>query len=121
MPSERLYHLICTTQHAGMVYYRRYRYGLWDYTLRRASPKQAIPSFALLTQKVEKLRSGVVDIRTSAEYLFESNIREKVCTFTTNLRSSRPASKILFLCLPTPPGMKMVSADLKHVLGAAKQ
>jgi UDPglucose 6-dehydrogenase len=71
-------------------------------------------------KKVEKLRSGVVTIyEPGLEYLFERNIREKRLHFTTNLEEAVERAQILFLCLPTPPD-EDGSADLKHVLGAAR-
>jgi UDPglucose 6-dehydrogenase len=70
--------------------------------------------------KVEKLRSGEVTIyEPGLEYLFERNIREKRLHFTTNLEEAVEQAQILFLCLPTPPD-EDGSADLKHVLGAAR-
>ncbi|MBL7990389.1 MAG: UDP-glucose/GDP-mannose dehydrogenase family protein [Candidatus Kapabacteria bacterium] len=72
-------------------------------------------------EKVKKLRSGVVTIyEPGLEYLFERNIREKRLHFTTDLEEAVREAQILFLCLPTPPD-EDGSADLKHVLGAAKK
>ncbi|ACF12675.1 nucleotide sugar dehydrogenase [Chloroherpeton thalassium ATCC 35110] len=71
--------------------------------------------------KVEKLRNNVVTIyEPGLEVLFKRNLREKRLHFTTELAEAMESCDIIFLALPTPPG-EDGSADLKYVLGVAKE
>ena len=70
--------------------------------------------------KVEKLSNGAITIyEPGLEKLFHRNVKEGRLTFTTDLRKAVEASDIILLALPTPPG-EDGSADLKYVLGVAK-
>jgi UDPglucose 6-dehydrogenase len=73
------------------------------------------------TQKVEKLKSGVLTIfEPGLELIFERNTKAGRLHFTTNLEEAVDAADIIFLALPTPPG-EDGSADLSYVLGVAAQ
>jgi len=71
--------------------------------------------------KIEKLKSGKITIyEPGLELLFERNLSQKRLYFTTNLEEGIKDAKVIFLALPTPPG-EDGSADLKYVLGVAKE
>ncbi|HMQ00080.1 MAG TPA: nucleotide sugar dehydrogenase, partial [Cyclobacteriaceae bacterium] len=71
-------------------------------------------------KKVEKLKSGHITIyEPGLEQLFERNLEQGRLFFTTSLEEGIKDAKIIFLALPTPPG-EDGSADLKYVLGVAK-
>jgi UDPglucose 6-dehydrogenase len=71
-------------------------------------------------QKINKLKGGQVTIyEPGLEKLFERNLKEGRLHFTTSLSEGIQDAKIIFLALPTPPG-EDGSADLKYVLGVAK-
>ncbi|MEY3576602.1 MAG: hypothetical protein RL394_184, partial [Bacteroidota bacterium] len=53
------------------------------------------------------------------EKIFLRNLKEQRLHFTSDLKAGIKDAKILFLALPTPPG-EDGSADLKYVLGVAK-
>lgn len=70
--------------------------------------------------KVEKLSSGQITIyEPGLEKLFLRNLKEERLRFTTSLYEGVKDATIIFLALPTPPG-EDGSADLKYVLGVAK-
>lgn len=70
--------------------------------------------------KVSKLSSGEITIyEPGLEKIFLRNLREGRLKFTTNLEEGIKDAAIVFLALPTPPG-EDGSADLKYVLGVAK-
>ncbi len=70
--------------------------------------------------KVTKLSSGEITIyEPGLEKIFLRNLREGRLKFTTNLEEGIKDAAIVFLALPTPPG-EDGSADLKYVLGVAK-
>ena len=70
--------------------------------------------------KVEKLSNGQITIyEPGLEKLFVRNLKEGRLRFTTSLEEGIRDSSIIFLALPTPPG-EDGSADLKYVLGVAK-
>jgi nucleotide sugar dehydrogenase len=70
--------------------------------------------------KVEKLSSGQITIyEPGLEKLFLRNLKEERLRFTTSLNEGIKEAQIIFLALPTPPG-EDGSADLKYVLGVAK-
>lgn len=72
-------------------------------------------------EKVKKLKAGEVPIyEPHLDVLFERNIRQGRLLFTTNLKEAVDQAQIIFLALPTPPG-EDGSADLKYVLGVAKE
>ena len=73
------------------------------------------------TQKVEKLRNGVVSIyEPELETLFHRNIKANRLSFTDSLEEGIADAEIIFLALPTPPG-EDGSADLSYILGVAEQ
>lgn len=70
--------------------------------------------------KVKKLSSGKVTIyEPGLEKIFERNEKEGRLKFTTSLQEGIKDSQVIFLALPTPPD-EDGSADLKYVLGVAK-
>lgn len=70
--------------------------------------------------KVDKLSNGEITIyEPGLEKIFLRNLKEGRLKFTTNLAEGVADAKIIFLALPTPPG-EDGSADLKYVLGVAK-
>ena len=70
--------------------------------------------------KVEKLSNGQITIyEPGLEKLFIRNLKESRLRFTTDLAEGIREASIIFLALPTPPG-EDGSADLKYVLGVAK-
>lgn len=71
-------------------------------------------------RKIDKLSSGTITIyEPGLERLFDRNVKEGRLTFTTSLSEGIKDAVIIFLALPTPPG-EDGSADLKYVLGVAK-
>jgi UDPglucose 6-dehydrogenase len=71
-------------------------------------------------EKVNKLRNGEITIyEPGLEKLFLRNVKEGRLHFTTSLEEGIKEASIIFLALPTPPG-ENGSADLKYVLGVAK-
>ncbi len=71
-------------------------------------------------RKIDKLSSGTITIyEPGLERLFERNLKEGRLNFTTSLAEGIKDAVIIFLALPTPPG-EDGSADLKYVLGVAK-
>ena len=71
--------------------------------------------------KVNKLSNGEITIyEPGLEKIFLRNTKEGRLLFTTSLEAGIKDAKIIFLALPTPPGADG-SADLKYVLGVAKQ
>ncbi len=70
--------------------------------------------------KVNKLSNGEITIyEPGLEKLFLRNLKEDRLFFTTDLAAGVKNAAIIFLALPTPPG-EDGSADLKYVLGVAK-
>lgn len=70
--------------------------------------------------KVDKLSNGEITIyEPGLEKIFQRNLKEGRLKFTTNLAEGIEGAKVIFLALPTPPG-EDGSADLKYVLGVAK-
>jgi len=71
-------------------------------------------------EKVNQLRNGVVPIfEPELDLLFDRNVKHGRLHFTTSLKEGIEGAKVIFLALPTPPG-EDGSADLKYVLGVAK-
>jgi UDPglucose 6-dehydrogenase len=71
-------------------------------------------------KKVDKLSAGEITIyEPGLEKIFLRNLKEQRLRFTSDLKAGIKEAKILFLALPTPPG-EDGSADLKYVLGVAK-
>jgi len=70
--------------------------------------------------KVDKLSKGEITIyEPGLEKIFLRNLKDGRLTFTTDLAEGIKDAKVVFLALPTPPG-ENGSADLKYVLGVAK-
>ena len=70
--------------------------------------------------KVDKLSKGEITIyEPGLEKIFLRNLKDGRLTFTTDLAEGVKDAKVVFLALPTPPG-ENGSADLKYVLGVAK-
>ncbi|QTY26404.1 UDP-glucose/GDP-mannose dehydrogenase family protein [Flavobacterium sp. CS20] len=71
--------------------------------------------------KVEKMQNGIVPIyEPHLDVLFERNIDAGRLTFSTNLHQGLDFGEVIFLALPTPED-EDGSADLKYVLGVAKE
>lgn len=70
--------------------------------------------------KVKKLSAGEITIyEPGLEKIFLRNIKEERLHFTKDLAKGIEDAEVIFLALPTPPG-ENGSADLKYVLGVAK-
>ena len=71
--------------------------------------------------KVEKMQNGIVPIyEPHLDVLFERNIDASRLTFSTDLHQGLDHGDVIFLALPTPED-EDGSADLKYVLGVAKE
>lgn len=71
--------------------------------------------------KIDRLKSGTITIyEPGLEKIFKRNLKEERLFFTTSLEEGIKDASIIFLALPTPPG-EDGSADLRYVLGVAKQ
>jgi len=71
--------------------------------------------------KIDMLERGEVPIyEPGLDLLLERNIRERRVRFTLDLEGSLLRSRVVFLCLPTPPDDDG-SADLSYVLRVARQ
>ena len=72
-------------------------------------------------KKVERMKNGEVPIyEPGLKPLFDRSIREGRLTFTTDLEAAVKDAKVIFLCLPTPPGADG-QADLSAVLKVSEQ
>src|SRR4030067_654745 len=70
---------------------------------------------------VEKLSAGEITIyEPGLEDIFQRNLKKERIEVTGNLEPAVLRSKVVFLCLPTPPG-EDGSADLKYILGVADE
>src|ERR1700712_2780150 len=70
--------------------------------------------------KVEKLSSGQITIyEPGLETIFVRNQKEGSLRFTTSLAEGIKDAKIIFLAVPTPPGIDC-NVDLKYILAVAK-
>src|SRR5688500_15950149 len=71
--------------------------------------------------KVEKLSSGQITIyEPGLENLFLRNLREERLKFNASLDEGVEEAYIIFLALPTHPGV-YGSANLKYILGVANE
>jgi UDPglucose 6-dehydrogenase len=71
--------------------------------------------------KVNQMKAGVVPIyEPHLDVLFERNIEAGRLNFTTDLKEGLDFGEVIFLALPTPED-EDGSADLKYVLGVAKE
>ncbi len=72
-------------------------------------------------RKIEALNSGQVPIyEPGLEELIKRNTAHGRLLFTTDMASAVKTSDLIFIAVGTPPG-EDGSADLKHVLGAARE
>ncbi|OGP35316.1 MAG: UDP-glucose 6-dehydrogenase [Deltaproteobacteria bacterium GWC2_65_14] len=70
---------------------------------------------------VRKLSSGEVTIfEPGLEEIFLRNLKKERIAFTGDLEAVVLSSRVLFLCLPTPPD-EDGSADLQYILGVAEE
>ncbi len=73
------------------------------------------------TEKVDEMKSGKIPIyEPGLKPIFDRSIREERLSFTTDLKEAVKDAKVIFLCLPTPPGADG-QADLSAVLKVAEQ
>lgn len=71
--------------------------------------------------KIAKLKSGVIPIyEPGLDRLVLLNVEKGRLKFATNLKDSLDQTEIVFIAVGTPPG-EDGSADLRHVLGVARQ
>jgi len=71
-------------------------------------------------EKVGKLKAGIVPIyEPGLEELLRRNVHDGRLTFTTDYAAGVPRAQVVFIAVGTPPG-EDGSADLKHVLAAAR-
>jgi UDPglucose 6-dehydrogenase len=72
-------------------------------------------------RKIDMLKSGVVPIyEPGLEELIKRNVLSGRLLFTTDIMSAVKKSDFIFIAVGTPPG-EDGSADLKYVLGAARE
>lgn len=72
-------------------------------------------------RKVEQMKNGEVPIyEPGLKPLFDRNIKNGRLSFTTDLKSAVEDARVIFLCLPTPPGADG-QADLSAVLSVSEQ
>jgi UDPglucose 6-dehydrogenase len=72
-------------------------------------------------QKIENLRQGIIPIyEPGLEPMVKRNLEKKRLTFSTRLKENMEDVEALFIAVGTPPG-EDGSADLKHVLSAARE
>ncbi|MFH0991908.1 MAG: UDP-glucose/GDP-mannose dehydrogenase family protein [bacterium] len=72
-------------------------------------------------KKIRNLKKGIIPIyEPGLEEVVRRNHQEGRIEFTTSLKDAVRQSRVIFLCLPTPPS-EDGSADLTHVLSVAKE
>jgi len=72
-------------------------------------------------RKVNDLKNGKIPIyEPGLEEMVKHNVKEERLSFTTNTADAVQASEVVFIAVGTPPG-EDGSADLKYVLGVAKE
>ncbi len=72
-------------------------------------------------KKIELLNSGIVPIyEPGLEELIKRNVSHDRLSFTTDMSKAVRTSDLIFIAVGTPPG-EDGSADLKYVIGAAKE
>jgi UDPglucose 6-dehydrogenase len=72
-------------------------------------------------RKIDLLTSGIVPIyEPGLEELIKRNVQHDRLFFTTDMSRAVKSSDVIFIAVGTPPG-EDGSADLKYVLGAAKE
>lgn len=71
--------------------------------------------------KIAKLRDGIIPIyEPGLEPMVKRNIEKKRLTFSTGIKENIADTEAIFIAVGTPPG-EDGSADLKHVLTAARE
>ncbi len=71
-------------------------------------------------KKIDDLHKGIIPIyEPGLEEMVKHNVKEERLTFTTDADNAVKASEIVFIAVGTPPD-EDGSADLKHVLSAAR-
>jgi UDPglucose 6-dehydrogenase len=72
-------------------------------------------------KKIQNLKNGTIPIyEPGLEDIVKRNVEKKRLLFTTDLKEGIDGSEVIFIAVGTPPG-EDGSADLKHVLGVAKE
>jgi UDPglucose 6-dehydrogenase len=72
-------------------------------------------------RKVNNLKQGVIPIyEPGLEEMVKHNVKEERLSFTTDTAQAVKESDVVFIAVGTPPG-EDGSADLKYVLGVAKE
>jgi UDPglucose 6-dehydrogenase len=72
-------------------------------------------------EKIAQLQRGIVPIyEPGLQELLDRNIRDGRLSFTTSYAEGIPRAEVVFIAVGTPPG-EDGSADLKHVLAAARE
>ena len=72
-------------------------------------------------RKIEMLNSGIVPIyEPGLEELIKRNVEHGRLSFTTDMAKAVRSAELIFIAVGTPPG-EDGSADLKYVIGAAKE
>ncbi len=72
-------------------------------------------------EKIRKLNNGIVPIyEPGLEDMINRNVAKKRLYFTTSLKDTLADCEVLFIAVGTPPD-EDGSADLKHVLGVARE
>jgi UDPglucose 6-dehydrogenase len=72
-------------------------------------------------EKIEKLSQGTIPIyEPGLEPMVRRNLEKKRLSFSTSLKENIQDTEAIFLAVGTPPG-EDGSADLTHVLGAARE
>ena len=75
----------------------------------------------VVIEKIKKLKKGIIPIyEPGLEDIFKRNVEKGRLTFTSDLKSSLKDAEALFIAVGTPPD-EDGSADLKYVLGVAKE
>ena len=73
------------------------------------------------SEKIQNLKNGIIPIyEPGLEDIVKRNVEKKRLFFTTDLKEGIDSSEVIFIAVGTPPG-EDGSADLKHVLGVAKE
>ncbi len=72
-------------------------------------------------RKVDNLKNGIIPIyEPGLEEMVKHNVKEERLSFTTDTAQAVRDSDVVFIAVGTPPG-EDGSADLKYVLGVAKE
>src|SRR5665647_924865 len=72
-------------------------------------------------EKIQNLNKGIIPIyEPGLEDIVKRNVEKKRLFFTTDLKDGIVGAEVIFIAVGTPPG-EDGSADLKHVLGVAKE